>query len=547
MTERPHTRAPRTQAPLTWEDVLSRNPAERIKQEKNPFDLIDELPQLVEVGYEAVSEDDIFRLRWWGLYHDKPKTGEFMMRIKLAGGVVTPEQLDAIGRISREFGKNTGEITTRQDIQLHRIELPALPEVFNRLRDAGLTTSGACGDILRNITSCPVAGIDPEELFDVGPVLQELVDFFYGNREYSNLPRKHKWSVAACPYHCNAPHIHDVSLVGTEQDGEVGFAVLVGGGLSTAPRLGRSLGVFIRPGEAREVLQRILDVWSGDLRYRRARGKARFKFMVDDYGPEEILRRVEERLGRKLTPLKELPVAKGRTDHMGVRPEKVAGLYYIGFPVFAGLLRGDQMSAVAEVAAEYGRDVRFTREQNLIVTGVPEAAVDRVIGAMEQIGISLRVNPIRGRSIACTGNPYCNYAVGDTKPRLVQLVEHLERRFGEAAGEIRIHLDGCPHACGQHFVGDIGIQGTTRRDEDGKIMAYDIYLRGGLGKEVALGTPLARRVPTGELDAYVERLVGWYLKERADGESLQAFCNRHSDEEILAVMEGSAWQERLSG
>ena len=110
-----------------------------------------------------------------------------------------------------------------------------------------------------------------------------------------------------------------------------------------------------------------------------------------------------------------------------------------------------------------------------------------------------------------------------------------------------MHLDGCPHACGQHFVGDIGIQGTTRRGDDGKIMAYDIFLRGGLGKEAEIGLPLARRVPTEELDAYVERLVERHLEERQKGESFQAFCRRHTDEDLLAIMEGSTWRERLSG
>src|SRR5690606_19145744 len=135
--------------------------------------------------------------------------------------------------ISQRFGENSGEITTRQDIQIHYIRLPVVPEIFQILSNAGLTTAGACGDILRNITGCPVAGIDQEELFDPRPVVQELANFFYGNREYSDLPRKHKWTVSACPYHCNAPEIHDVALIGTFQDGEPGFAVTVGGGLST--------------------------------------------------------------------------------------------------------------------------------------------------------------------------------------------------------------------------------------------------------------------------------------------------------------------------
>src|SRR5690606_7489937 len=139
-----------------------------------------------------------------------------------------------------------------------------------------------------------------------------------------------------------------------------------------------------------------------------------FKFMVDDHGPEGIRAKLEEHLGRELTTLKSEPQPIGRTDHMGINPEKEDGLHYIGFPVFPGLISGEQMSAVADVAEEYGRDVRLTREQNFIISGVPTHDIDRVIKAVEEIGFSLDVNPIKGHSIGCTGNPYCNFAVGDT-------------------------------------------------------------------------------------------------------------------------------------
>jgi len=540
VAQRERTRIAREEAPLTWEEVRNRNSVERIKHEKQPYDLIHEIPRLAATPYEEIHEDDILRLQWWGLYHDKPKVGEFMMRIKIPGGVLTPGQLDTIGRLSREFGQNRGEISTRQCIQLHHIQLPALPEIFRILKESGLTTAGACGDILRNITSCPAAGIDRHEIFDVRPVVRELADFFYGNRDYSDLPRKHKWTIAACPFHCNLPEIHDIALVGTVQGGEPGFAITVGGGLSTAPRIARSLGVFVRPQEVRTVLQGLLDIWSNDLTYRRSRGKARFKFMVDDHGPEGVRQRLEAHLGRSLTPLEKVPEPIGRTDHMGVNPEKEDGLHYIGFPVFPGLISGEQMSAVAAVAQELGRDVRLTREQNFIISGVATRNVDEVIRRVEEIGFTLRVNPIKGHSIGCTGNPYCNFAVGDTKPRLVRLVEHLERRFGDAVADFRIHLDGCPHSCGQHFVGDIGIQGTTKRGDDGsKVQAYDVFLRGGTGREAALGIPIARRVSTDELDGYIERIVGLYLKERREGESFQAFCRSRSDEELLQVMQGT--------
>lgn len=545
MAKRERTRAVRREKPLTWEEVRSRNSVERIKHEKQPYDLIDELPRLAETSYEAIDEDDILRLQWWGLYHDKPKVGHFMMRVKIPGGALTAPQLRTIGRLSQEFGQNKGELTTRQCIQLHYIELPHLPEIFRIMKEARLTTAGACGDILRNITSCPVAGLDPHELFDTRPVVQELADFFYGNREYSDLPRKHKWTIAACPHHCNVPEIHDIGLIGTEQDGDVGFAITVGGGLSTAPRIAQSFGVFVRPGEVREVLQGLLDIWSNDLTYRRSRGKARFKFMVDDHGPDGVRERLETHLGHALTPLKELPTPVGRTDHMGVHPQKQEGLNYIGFPVFPGLITGDQMTAVAEILEEFGDEFRITREQNFILTGIPTQDVDTVIARMEEIGYSLDMNPVRGHSIGCTGNPYCNFAVGETKPRLVRLIDHLERRFGEAIADFRFHLDGCPHACGQHFIGDIGFQGTTKRTDDGKIQAYDIFLRGGVGKEAAIGKPLARRVATDDLELYVERLLTVYLGEHRSDENFQQFCANKDDDELVAIMEGAVTERSV--
>ncbi|MGH9338042.1 MAG: nitrite/sulfite reductase [Acidobacteriota bacterium] len=531
--------AVRRDQPLTWDEVRKRNSVERIKAEKLPFDLLDELPQLVEKQYEEISEDDILRLQWWGLYHDKPKVGNFMMRVKIPAGAVNPDQLRTIGEISQKFGEDSGEITTRQDIQIHFIRLTSIPEVFETMKKVGLTTAGACGDILRNITGCPVSGIDPQELFDTRPVIQGLADFFYGNRDYSDLPRKHKWTVAACPYHCNAPEIHDVGLVGTIQDGRLGFAISVGGGLSTVPRIAQPFNVFVRPDEALEVLKGILDVWSNDLNYRRSRIKARFKFMVDDHGPDAIRQRVEAQIGRKLTPLSHVPTPIGRSDHMGIHPQKQEGYSYIGFPIFPGLLSGTQMIAVAEIAGRYGREIRFTREQNLIITDIANEQVDRVTDEMAQLGFELKVNAIRGHSIGCTGNPQCNFAVGDTKPRLRKLVGHLEGRFGEAVSDFRIHLDGCPHACGQHWVGDIGIQGTTVRKDGEKSQAYDIFLRGGLGARANIGRQVARRVPTDNLDIFVEGLVASYLQQRQDGETFQEFCLARSDEQLLESMQGT--------
>src|SRR5262245_58119237 len=154
-----------------WELVYKRNPVERIKRDKSPLGILAELPALIATGYDRVDEEDIVRLKWWGLYHDKPKIGTFMLRIKLPGGKVSPAGLRAIGEISNEFGRGDGELSTRQNVQLHWLELGSLPAVFERLHTAGLTSAGGCGDAVRNITGCPVAGLDAHELFDTQPVV----------------------------------------------------------------------------------------------------------------------------------------------------------------------------------------------------------------------------------------------------------------------------------------------------------------------------------------------------------------------------------------
>src|SRR4029077_6064557 len=221
--------------------------------------------------------------------------GPSLLRVKIPGGITTPAQLRAIGEISNAHGQASGELSTRQNVQLHYIRLEALPDVFDELHRAGLTSAGAGGDTVRNITGCPVAGLAHDELFDATPVLEQAAEFFYGNPDYSDLPRKHKIAITACADACAAPEINCIGLIGAIRDGEEGFGVLVGGGLSSVPRIARELGIWVPKDEAVEVLAAILDEWRADLRYRVSRVKARLKFMIDDIGPEGMRERVEAR------------------------------------------------------------------------------------------------------------------------------------------------------------------------------------------------------------------------------------------------------------
>jgi len=295
------------------------------------------------------------------------------------------------------------------------------------------------------------------------------------------------------------------------------------------------MGVFVPREQAIDVLRAILDAWKTDLRYRVSRVKARLKFMVDDVGAEGMRRRVEALLGYRLEDF-EPPPAPAPVDHMGIHAQKQRGLSYVGVPVHLGLMRAEQLVAVADLAEELGADVRVTRRQNFILANVPDERLDETVARLEEIGFPLAVNGLRARGVACTGEPHCNFSVTETKSRLGRLVEGLEARFGDAVGELGLQLDGCPHSCAQHWIADLGFQGTTARDGDGKRrQAYDIFVRGALGPEARIGTPLFRRIPTEELDVAVQGLVAGWLAGRRDGEGFASFAQRLTDEELGAL------------
>lgn len=525
----------------TWELVYKRNKVERLKREKEPTTVREELPEWIEKGYENVPEEDMVRLYWWGVAHDKPKVGSFMVRMKVPGGRISLDELRGVGKISERYGDNYSELTTRMGIQLHNISLENLPDTLDAIEEAGLTTKGAEGDTVRNVTGCPIADIDPHATFDVSPYIDEVHEYFGGNPEYSDLPRKLKFTLTACPMQCSGPEFHGVGLIAAEKEGEKGFSVVVGGGLSSTPRMARDLGVFVPVDETIDVLEAITNIWQEDLRYRKSRAKSRIKFMVDDYGPELVRETVEERIGHELADHPAPEPVEGDHGHLGINPQKQDDLYYIGYSVPQAWVMGDQLQQIADVVEEVDGDVRFTRLQNFLIANIHEDDLDWVVDEIDKVGFSLDREKIYGHSVACTDHQYCNYSVTETKGKADEILEKLTERFGSKIDGLTLFVDGCPHACAHHWVGNIGLQGTTARGEDGgKVEAYDVTVNGGLGNESGIGKPLLRRVPYEDVDEVVIRLVETWLEERhergANGDfTFKNFCEEYSDPELKAI------------
>ncbi len=333
-------------------------------------------------------EGETERLKWVGLYPQRQGGDAFMLRVKIPGGRLTAAQARLIGEIADEhargpephplWGDGYLDLTTRQDIQLHWIKIGAVPEIWRRLEAVGITTVQACGDSARNVLCCPVSGIDGEEVIDAYPIAVAISDFFTGNREYANLPRKFKMSVTGCREDCAQAEINDLALVPARlDDGTVGFNLLVGGGLSDGPRLASDVDVFVHPDDAVEISRAVAQLFD-ELGNRDNRWTCRLRYLVQELGPETFRAELAARARVPLTPAGEHLTNRYRGDHIGVHPQRQEGLSYVGVNVTVGRMTGTNLVEMARLAETFGDgEIRLTTDQNLILTGVPEEKLAR--------------------------------------------------------------------------------------------------------------------------------------------------------------------------
>ena len=422
---RPATRPPRAgRSNGQWkvDGPTPLNANEEWKQEEGGLAVRERIETIyAKQGFDSIPAQDLTgRFRWWGLYTqrkpgiDGGRTAQlsddelsdryFMLRVRTDGQALSPEALRVLGGISTEFARGSADISDRQNLQYHWIEIEDVPEIWRRLESVGLETTTACGDTPRGFLGSPVAGIAADEIIDPTPVILEIKRRWIGDPELANLPRKFKTAITGHPSLDVVHEINDVSLVGVvHPELGPGYDLWVGGGLSTAPRLAERIGVFVREEEAAEVWHGVIEIFR-DYGFRRLRNKARLKFLLAEWGPVKFRHILEtEYLGRPLPDGPPPAPALGPGDHVGIHRQK-DGRYYVGAAPTVGRVGGPVLSGLADLIEEVGAGrVRLTAHQKLVVLDVPESGLDRLVDGLEDLGLTARPSPFRRTTMACTG------------------------------------------------------------------------------------------------------------------------------------------------
>ncbi|SIS08168.1 nitrite/sulfite reductase [Williamsia sterculiae] len=531
------------------------NPNEQVKKDDNPLNVRARVENIyAHRGFDAIDKQDLRgRLRWWGLYtqrkqgYDGTWTGDenldviedhhFMMRVRCDGGALTAAQLRTIGEVSTEFGRDTADLSDRENVQYHWIRIEDVPTIWDRFEAVGLKTVEACGDTPRVILGSPLAGEAVDEVIDPTPAIDEIVRRFIGDPRYSNLPRKFKTAISGLqdvPY-----EINDISFIGVDHpDHGAGFDLWVGGGLSTNPMLAQRVGAWVPLDEVPDVWEAVVSLFR-DYGYRRLRTKARLKFLLKDWGIEKFRQVLEdEYLERALIDGPAIEPRTAPIDHVGVQKLK-NGLNSVGFAAIAGRVSGSILRSVADAAERVGSDrIRFTPYQKLIVLDVPDDKVDTLIDELGALGLQGRPSVWRRNLMACSGIEFCKLSFTETRKRSQRLVPDLEKRLDDINAQldvpITININGCPNSCARAQVADIGFKGMLVERENGEHgEGFQVHLGGSLGQDAGFGRKLRQhKVLTEDLGDYIERVVRNFVKHRQEGERFAQWTLRAAEEDL---------------
>jgi sulfite reductase (ferredoxin) len=535
---------------------------ERFKREKNAWEHFDQIREFARQGYASIPPEWFGTyLRSWGIYTQGDgvgvvggKNGEgkstpfFMVRIRIPNGLLTSQQTRAIADLAERHARGVADITVRQNVQLHWVTLESLPDVVASLRDAGLTTVGACGDVARNVTGCPLAGLDAHEFCDASPLALEIDRQLGGNPEFYNLPRKFKISVTGCRSWCNYPEINDIGFTPVTRRRtagvETGFSVRVGGGLSTDPHLAVRLNAFVRWNQVAPVARGIAEVFreANVLRENRERARLKFLFLQHGWTADTFLTALQEHVGFFLDPAEpeEVPSDVHR-DHVGIHAQKQLGLSYVGANVLSGRITPEQLRLAANLSDRYGDGhVRNTVMQNLVIVNVPDRQAARVAAELTAGGLPVRASAFARAAVACTGTEFCKLALTETKGFARWLATELDERIPGFQEQLRINVTGCPNSCGQHWIADLGLEGKKIKVDGKMVDAYYFCIGGSVGEFASIARPVGFRCAATDVPAAIERLLRQFNENRELGENLRQFFARHSNEDIRAVLAGGS-------
>jgi ferredoxin-nitrite reductase len=527
------------------------NKLEKIKLERHPLEVRQAIVDTYSRDLAAIDEipGEVERLKWVGIYPQKQGGDAFMIRIKVPGGVLNPEQAKVIGRIAADFangpvanphfGNNFLDLTTRQDVQMHWIKMGDVPEIWRRLEDVGVTTVQACGDSARNVLCCPVSGLGREEVIDAYPVAQAISTYFTANREYANLPRKFKMSVTGCLEDCAQAEINDIGMLPAKlEDGTLGFNLRVGGGLSDGPRMASDVDVFVDPGAAVEITRGIAQVF-GELGNRENRWTARMRYLVQELSPEGFREGLEKRVSIPLTPAGEDLTKRYRGDHVGIHPQKEDGLFYVGLNVPVGRMSGEHFEEAGRLAEEYGSEVRLATDQNLIITGVREERIDDLLSEPLLQRYSPNPGAFERGVVACTGSEFCRFGIVETKIRALEWAREMDQRVGDLGQEaVRMHFSGCSASCAQPQIGDIGFRGETAKKGNALVEGVDIGLGGSLGKDAAFIDWVEGSKPADEVPDSLVAVFERFKEERRDRERFHEWARRQRNDKLRETLRG---------
>ncbi|TKT73311.1 NirA family protein [Afipia massiliensis] len=512
------------------------NDQEKFKRDEHPFDAYPRLVKQAE-NNEAPKPQDNFRWRYYGIFYVAPTQASYMCRLRIPNGILKHWQFAGVADIAENFGGPYAHVTTRANLQLREIEPKNAINVIEGLQDLGLCSRGSGADNIRNVTGTSTAGIDPQEILDTRRYARDWHFHILNDRSLYGLPRKFNVAFDGAGRIATLEETNDIALQAVEV--REGFGVDPGiyfrlalGGITGHKDFARDTGVILKPQEATDVADKIVRVFieNGD---RTNRNKARLKYVLDSWGFDKFLAAVEEKLGRKLARVPAEAIAPrpayDRFAHIGVHPQKQAGLNWIGVALKLGRLSPEQIRGLAKLAADFGDgDIRLTVWQNLLISGVADANVATVTAAIEALGLAATTSALRAGLIACTGATGCRFAAAHTKENAEEIAAWCDERV-PLETPVNIHLTGCHHSCAQHYIGDIGLIGARVpiNDEGDTVDGYHLLVGGGFGTDATMGRELFQNVKAEDAPRTVERVLKAYVAHRvSEDETFIAFAKR---------------------